>query len=200
VAGVDTKHQIVEAAFEALRRNGYARASARAIAATGGFNQALVFYHFGTVDDLLVAALDRSSEARLERYRERFAADLTLPELIRTAAELYREDTASGHIRILAELMAAGSASPELGRKVAQRVEPWREFVRETFTRVMGHAPLSLVAAEDAAFALTSLYLGMELLTNLSGDSERVDAVFASAERLATLLSAFLPGAEGAPS
>ena len=45
--------RIVEAAIETLKTEGFAGASARAIARTGGFNQALVFYHFGSVNELL---------------------------------------------------------------------------------------------------------------------------------------------------
>ncbi|MEA2933018.1 MAG: hypothetical protein QOI56_1803, partial [Actinomycetota bacterium] len=40
-----TKGRIVEAALQTLKEKGFTATSARAIAATGGFNQALVFYH-----------------------------------------------------------------------------------------------------------------------------------------------------------
>jgi AcrR family transcriptional regulator len=53
-----TKLEIVEAAVETLKTAGFHGSSAREIARTGGFNQALIFYHFGTVRQLLLAALD----------------------------------------------------------------------------------------------------------------------------------------------
>ena len=68
--GQATRRQIVDAALETLRTEGFAGATSRAIARSGGFNQALIFYHFGTLDGLLLAALDRTSEERLERYRQ----------------------------------------------------------------------------------------------------------------------------------
>ena len=43
-----TKQQIARAALEALRTEGFAGATSRAIGRIGGFNQALIFYHFGT--------------------------------------------------------------------------------------------------------------------------------------------------------
>ena len=63
-----TKRSLVAAAIETLKTEGFAGASARAIAARAGCNQALIFYHFGSVVTLLLAALDEVSASRLERY------------------------------------------------------------------------------------------------------------------------------------
>ncbi len=188
----ETRHTIVDAALHALKTLGYAEVSARRIAAVGGFNQALIFYHFGSVDDLLVAALAQSSQHRLARYQERMGSAGNLLDLMSAARELYREDLQSGHVKVLAELVGAGSVSPELGAKVAQHVEPWLAFTTATLDRMLGQSSLrALVLPGDAAFALAALYLGMELLTSLSGDSAPVDSLFDSAARIATLLSAF---------
>jgi hypothetical protein len=46
----------------------YAGTSARAVAATGRFSAALIICHFGSVDALLLAVLDRVSRDRLVRY------------------------------------------------------------------------------------------------------------------------------------
>jgi AcrR family transcriptional regulator len=193
-----TKDKIVEAALVTLKREGYGGASARAIAAVGKFNQALIFYHFGSVNDALLAALDRSNDERLARYREEFGAAATLPEMIDAAAQLYREDVACGHVKALCELIAAGAGSAEFGREVAARVEPWAAFTRETFERVTAGLPLAaLITADEAAYALTSLYLGMELLNNLNGTHERADAMFVKASAFASLLAPLLLGTEG---
>ncbi len=192
-----TPQRIIDAAFAQLRDAGHRGATARGIAAAGGFNQALIFYHFGSVEHLLIAALDQSAEARLAAYRDRFEGVTSLPELANVARDLYREDVGSGHVKVLAELVAAGASSPELGRAVAARVAPWLAFTRETIERLLAGSPLAaLLSPDDAAFALTSLYLGMELLTNLDGDASRADALFEALIRLASLLSAFMPAAQ----
>jgi AcrR family transcriptional regulator len=188
-----TKDKIVDAALTTLKREGYAGASARAIAATGRFNQALIFYHLGGVDEALLAALDRSNEARLARYRQQLDGIDSLPAFAEAARTLFREDVESGHVKALAEMVAAGAASPELGREVAARVEPWFAFTRETFERLTAGTPMaSLITADDAAYALTSLYLGMELLNNLEGTSSRSDALFDAASRLAMVFGPLL--------
>ena len=100
-----TRQRIVEAAFETLRFNGFAGTSARSIARAGGFSQALIFYHFGSVHDLLLAALDWSGERRMTRYREALAGIYDLPHLLETAALLYREDEFTGYNFILRKVV-----------------------------------------------------------------------------------------------
>lgn len=59
---LETREKLLEGALRTLVEQGIAKASARAIATTAGVNQALVFYHFGSVDELLAAACrDRKS-------------------------------------------------------------------------------------------------------------------------------------------
>jgi hypothetical protein len=51
-----TKARIAEAALETVKARGFASARARDIARTGGFNQALLLYHFGGVHNALLGA------------------------------------------------------------------------------------------------------------------------------------------------
>jgi AcrR family transcriptional regulator len=180
-----------------VREVGYGGASARAIAAKGGFNQALIFYHFGGTDEALLAALDQSTEQRLARYRELMDGVAALPQMVEAARLLFKEDFDTGHVKLLAELVAAGASNPELGKQVAARVAPSLAFSAETFDRLMAGSPLaSLVGSKDAAYALSALYLGMELLANLDGSLESADALFASAGRMASLLGMLMPAAK----
>jgi AcrR family transcriptional regulator len=191
---VTTKARIAEAAFATVRELGYAGASARAIASRGGFNQALIFYHFGGTDEALLAALDRSTDARLGRYRECMEGVQALPAMVEAARMLFKEDFDTGHVKLLAELVAAGASSPELGKQVAMRVAPSLAFSRETFERVIAGSPLAaLIESKDAAYALSALYLGMELLASLEGSLDGSDALFAAAGRVASLLSLIMP-------
>jgi AcrR family transcriptional regulator len=190
MAPADTKGRIVEAAVDVLKTRGYAGASARSIAAAGGFNQALIFYHFGSVRSALLAALDRTSDERMLAYRAAAEGVDDLPALVAVATEIYHEDLATGHIKVLAELIAGASADPELGPEIVTRVSPWIDFARAQIERVAAGSPLgTVVPAEDAAYALVAQFLGLELLTHLDGSSERADRLFRLASGLATMVS-----------
>ncbi len=191
-----TRDRIVDAAIETLKSHGFAGASAREIARTGGFNQALIFYHFGSISDLLLAALGETSSRRMESYRAEVEQARTLPELVEAAARIYREDLESGHIKVLAELIAASSSFPEMGPRISELVEPWETFARETIERALAGSPLAaLLPPDELAHAVVALYLGMELLTHLDRDRSGVQALFQRASTLAPVLSALLPGA-----
>ena len=63
-----TRAKLIEAAIETLKAEGFAGSSARAIAERAGVNQGLIFYHFDSVANLLLAALDSVSARRMEHY------------------------------------------------------------------------------------------------------------------------------------
>ena len=181
-----TRARIVDAALETLKNEGFAGASARAIARTGGFTQALVFYHFGTVNDLLLPPLEETGRRRMDRYRAAVEDGMTLPELVTAAAEIYREDLEDGHLTVLAAMIAASVTSPDLGPRVAACLQPWLAFTEEAVAKVADGSPVAaVVPPPDAAVAVVALYLGLELLTHLDGDRSRAESLFAAAGRVA---------------
>ncbi len=107
----DTRRVLVQAAIETLKKEGFVGASARAIAAEAGSNAGLIFYHFGSVSNLLLAALDAVSAERFRQYRAMVAAAGSLPELVEAAAEVFRTDLDAGYITVLVELIAGASSS-----------------------------------------------------------------------------------------
>ena len=186
-----TADTIVEAALATLKEEGFAGASSRAIARRGGFNQALVFYHHGSVERLLLEALERTSNERLARYRETLADVRTLEELVARAGELYEEDKSSGHMRVVAQMVAGSVNRPELARAVLARMEPWIAFAEETLARVLPEG----LPVPELAYAIVTFYLGANLLTNLDPRSAGAAVLADRLEALQPLLAAVLGGA-----
>ena len=184
--GEETRDQIVAAALETLRTEGFAGASSRAIARAGGFNQALIFYHFGTLDSLLLAALDKTSAERLARYRAAVEEAGSPEELARVAVRIYAEDRDSGHITVVSQMIAGSVARPELAPAMLERMQPWIDLCEEAIGKVGLPAA---VPAREVAYAVVTFYLGVNLLTHLEQDRAPLDALFARVESLAPLLS-----------
>lgn len=186
-----TRKQFVDAAIETLKSNGYAGASARTIAQRAGLNQGLIFYHFGSVAHLLLAALDAVSEERLQLYGSEVSAASTPGQLVEAAEGIFRNDLDAGYITVLVEMIAGASSTPGLGAEVADRIQLWRAFAQSTVEISLGDSPLSSVLpAKDVAHAVVALYLGLEMLSHLDGDSEPALALFAHAKKLASLVEA----------
>jgi AcrR family transcriptional regulator len=188
-----TKSRITEAALQTLRSKGFAGSSAREIARTGDFNQALIFYHFGSVQNLLLAVLDLVSDRRMGTYQPAFEQAQTVPELARLAREIYAEDLENGYVTVLGEMVAGGVSDPELGAKVAARIQPWIDMVEGKVSDLLAGSPLSSMAPpRDLAFMIIALYLGIDMLSQLDDDNARAESLLDLGVRLAPLAGALL--------
>jgi AcrR family transcriptional regulator len=188
--GEATRERIIEAAAGTLCAEGFAGTSARSIAAKGGFNQALVFYHFGSVNDLLMAALAHVGRIRMATYTETVGNVDNLSDLVQAARSIFAEDLDRGYMKVLSEMISGASTYPELGPRIWQEIKPWVSFTEGSISRVIGDTPFAAaVPAGEVAFAIVSLYLGMELLTQLTGQRSSVDSLFGAVERLASLFA-----------
>ncbi len=191
-SGADTRARIIEATLRTLKEEGVVGTSARSIAQAGGFNAALIFYHFGTISDLLVAAVEHNSADAITRYGQRLAGVRTLSELVEVATALYRQD-AAGNVTILTQLLAAAASDPELGQRLLAVFDPWIALVRDVLDRVLEGTPFAgMVPSEDVAFGVTSLFLGLELLTHLGQDFTRGERLLAQLGMAAGLAEGLL--------
>ena len=184
----------MEAALETLKTRGFAGASAREIAKIGNFNQALIFYHFGSVQNVLLAALDLVSTRRMSAYLLVFDAAGTLSELATLAGDIYREDLENGYVTVLGEMVAGAVSDPELGREVVLRIQPWLEMVENKVeSLIAGSLFEPLIPSGDIAFAIVALYLGVDMLSHLDQDHTRAESLLALGVRIAPLAQAVLP-------
>jgi AcrR family transcriptional regulator len=183
-----TRDRIIEAALRTVREAGFADTTARAIARTGGFNQALIFYHFGSVDHLLQEAFAEASTRQVEKYRAAAAEVSSLSDLVRIARRLHEEDLESGAVTAVTQLMAAAS-EPEDRAALLERFEGWIRLVQEALERAMASSPLSAVApVREAAYAICAMFLGIELMTRLDPERSEAEAVFGMMETIAGIV------------
>ena len=196
--GAQTKQQIIEATLETLRHEGFTGATSRAIARAGEFNQALVYYHFGSLNALLLAALDHTSSERLERYRKAVDEAETLEELLSVAMRVHAEDRATGHTTVVAQMIGGSVARPELAPEMIARMEPWIDLCEAALAKSFGRLGIpALVPLRELAYAVVTFYLGVNLVTHLD-ESRRIDALFSRVQELAPALAAL--AAEMAPA
>ena len=195
-----TRGRLIEAVLETLRAEGFTGTSARTIAARAGVNPGLIFYYFPSLDELLLAALEESSEARLERFRAAADEVRSPRELLELLRHIYREDLDSGYIRVVSEMVSGSVARPEMGQRVMGLMDPWIALAEQAIERVLAGSPVSgLVSARELAFAGVTFYLGANLVVHLGADPEAVDGLLSTAERGAALLELLQPGAPPSP-
>lgn len=197
-SGDETKTRIVDATLTTLQSEGIVGASARAIARTGDFNQALIFYHFGSVDEAIVAAIGELSRRRLDRYREPLMAVDNLTDLIEVARKLYDNDKESGEVTVLAQAFAGGSRDTEMGPALFDHIDQWNQLVADVIDKIIAASPFAaspLAAAlpkRQIAMAISALFLGIELMGDLDPERADTDALFTSIATMAQLAESML--------
>jgi AcrR family transcriptional regulator len=180
-----TRDRIITATIATLREEGFAGTSARSIARRGNFNQALIFYHFGSVIDVLVSTLERVSADRLAQYQTALAKVDDLRGALKVAQRQYQADVREGYITVLVELVAGASSVPPLAPEIVRCLDPWLAFTEEQIRRFVGRTPLaSLLPPHESAQAVIAVYLGMELLDHLDPEAKTAGPLFLVAERL----------------
>jgi AcrR family transcriptional regulator len=190
----DTRAALIDAAITTLRESGFAAASARRIAAEAGCNQALVFYHFGSVPDLLMAALEEVSTRRMAVYRELADRTGTLGDLIDAARTVFEGDLDSGNVTVLVEMISGAHSVPGLGDRVSACLAPWRSFAETAVRDVLASSPFgSVVPPGEIAHGVVAGLLGLEMLASLDGDRSSALALFDRARAVADLLDRIRP-------
>jgi AcrR family transcriptional regulator len=191
-SSASTRAALVAGAIAALREVGFAGASARQIARRAGCNQALIFYHFGSVPDLLVAALEEISTRRMAAYRGLLDRTGTIADLVDAARAIFIEDLDAGHVTVLVEMISGARSVPGLGERISACLEPWREFAETAVRDVLASAPVE-IPADQAAHALVAGILGLELLAHLDGDRAAALALFDQVRAIGELLDRLRP-------
>ncbi|MEU8241879.1 TetR/AcrR family transcriptional regulator [Actinoplanes missouriensis] len=183
----DTKQRLLDGALAALRDHGVAGASARTIAAAAGVNQALVFYHYGSVDELLGAACEQATRQRVGAFADRFAAVGSLRELLQVGRELHAAELAQGNVSVLAQLLAAAQTGDRLAAPTGAALQLWTDEIEAVLTRLLAGSPVAEVAdIPGLARAVAAAFVGIELYEGI--DREGAQRAFEALDQLAVLV------------
>lgn len=154
-----------------------------------------IHYHFGSKEALVLALLDYQNRQLLERQRATFTADLPLWKRWEKACDYLDEDLASGYVRVLQEMMAAGWSNPDIAAAVRNLLGGWYALLgtvaREATVRFGGLGPLR---SDDVACLVGNAFLGCEAML-LLGFEEQGMPIRRALRRFGTLIRRMEEGA-----
>src|SRR4051812_49603662 len=174
----------LDAAERLLIEVGYAGITTRRLASEAGLNQGLVHYYFGSLNEVLLQALQRFTGRLIERQRAMYEADVPFIEKWRRAMEYLEHDLAAGYPKILLELQALGWNRPEIRERIADVNAQWRAVLPQAFPKGADEdgrepAPFSLDAGGSLVMTFNQ---GIEL-ERLSGISHGHEELLAWIDR-----------------
>ncbi|WP_436701952.1 TetR/AcrR family transcriptional regulator [Nocardioides sp. BYT-33-1] len=184
-----TRARLLDATLRVVADQGIAKASARSIATEAEVNQALVFYHFGSVDELLAAACLHGAEQRVAAHRTALEGVRDIPGLVAVAHAVHATERAEGTVALLGQLLAGASSHPALADATRQGLDLWIVEVERVLRRLIAPTVLAdLVDVPGLARAIGSGFVGLELYEGVDG--EGAAAAFGALEQLAAVLAA----------
>lgn len=168
-----TRTSIVAAAKDAIVEAGYSALSTRNIAQRAGVPLSQIHYHFGTKQNLVLEVLEEENRRLLQRQSLLYNSDMPFWKQWEQACDFLDDDLASGYVRILQEMTAAGWGDDEIASAVRANLRGWMDLLTGTARRASealgGLGPFT--PAEIAVLA-GSPFLGVEALILLGFEED----------------------------
>lgn len=182
---------IVDATIACLAEVGFSATSARAVGERAGVAPGGVFYHFGSMDGLLVATFERCTDERLARLAEVF--DRPTEQIPAALAAAGRHEFTRPESRALLEIVVGALGSPDLSEPVRRGVDRSVSFTQDAIRTTLASSPLAALFPVDVlAEIATSAFFGLEMLSHLGHDVDH-DALASVVDRVAALVTPVRP-------
>jgi len=159
----ETRTSIVDAARRALLGDGYVALSTRRVAELAGVPLSQIHYHFGSKRQLILAVLAAENERLLDRQARMFDSPDPLWVRWDRACDYLEEDLASGYVRILQEMIAAGWSDPEVATEVRGMMSGWYGLLADVARREQERGgDLGPFTPEEVAALMALPFVGAE--------------------------------------
>lgn len=138
-ASAGTRHPTAEALLDAAQRllidEGMTGLSTRRVVEEAGQAHGSIRYHFGSLEDLIVAVVDRATQTITARQRAMYESDRPFRDKWRQAMVWFEEDLESGYPKLVAELTAAAWNIPACRPGLTRAKEAWRDLLQDAVAR-----------------------------------------------------------------
>ncbi|MBT3332904.1 MAG: TetR/AcrR family transcriptional regulator [Rhodospirillaceae bacterium] len=186
----DARLTLMMAAEHCLQHDGYAALSTRRVAERAEMPLSQIHYHFGSKQGLLLALYEYLNASLLDRQKAMFESDLPLSEQWNLACDYLDEDVASGYVRVLQELTAAGWSDPAIAAAIRLNSQGWIDLLTDVARRwAANQTNISPFTPEGLANLVGSLFLGVESRL-LSQDSQK-ETILRSLRDVGSLIKTF---------
>ena len=171
-----SKRDLLSAAQAVLLQEGYSGLSTRRVADAAGTQMSQIQYHFGSKEGMILALFEHLNAQLIERQTETFDdPSLSVSQKWALSCDYLDEDLASGYVRVLMELMAAGWSNPAIGEAVRDALANWRDLIIRLARQLEErHGSLAPFSAEEIGALVGSAFIGTEAAILLGYESAAI--------------------------
>ena len=185
-----SRERILQVALETFAQKGYSAAGVDALAARSGIAKTAIYYHFGSKEGLLAAAIERASSAWIEGIRSAAQEGDSPDDRLRRAlagmrAMVEERPWILKLIQVLA--LEVGDDKPEIQATIRGIVRRARDTIVQGMREALG---LELREAELIASIFLALYDGVAFGHHVDPDLAPLEAVFEEIRRVVMFMVA----------
>jgi AcrR family transcriptional regulator len=172
----ETKRELLEAAQQVLLEEGYSGLSTRRVAEAAGTQMSQIQYHFGSKEGMILALFEYLNGQLIDRQSQAFEnPDLSVSEKWALSCDYLEEDLASGYVRVLMELTAAGWSNPAIGAAVRSAYSEWHDLILKLTREIEAqNGSLGPFSAEDVSALVSAVFIGAEAAIVLGYESPEI--------------------------
>ncbi|MEA3213899.1 MAG: hypothetical protein QOJ19_55 [Acidimicrobiia bacterium] len=163
--------RLVDAAVRVLARDGFAHASARAIAQEAGTVNGSIFYYFGSMDGLLAETARTLADRGIARIRDGLGGENAHLQWPARLSAVMRAEAEGEDGRAVMELFVGARTSPALAKEVRGAIDSAITYATTEMEAVLGKSPLTqLIPISLIAELAAGAFLGIEVLAQNGRD------------------------------
>ena len=155
------REEILDATAAEVTRRGFARTRVADVASALGVSTALVFYHFGTKEQLFAAALEHAVNQDLERLDSTVAKAKGPADAVRRILALYSPQGSAEGWTVWVDAWAESLREPEM-RATSRRLDVrWKDVLAEQIQLGVADGVFDCADPDGAAWRLSALLDGL---------------------------------------
>lgn len=172
----ETKRELLDAAQKVLLEEGFSGLSTRRVADAAGTQMSQIQYHFGSKEGMILALFEYLNGQLIDRQTRTFEdPNLSVSEKWALSCDYLDEDIASGYVRVLMELTAAGWSNPAIGAAVRAAYAEWRDLILKLARKIEEqNGSLGPFKAEDIGALVSATFIGAEAAIMLGYESPEI--------------------------
>lgn len=181
----DPRGKLIDASIEVLARDGFAAASARAIAIQAGVAKGLIYYHFGSMTGLMGATAHELAKRGFARIKEGMGGENSATEWPQHLRAVCKAEAERPDGRAALELMVGARTDPRLQVEVTAVIDRALDFAATELRPILAPVdPAGFLPVDLVADVLGATFLGIVILLQSGRDIDL--------DRLGDLASALL--------